>query len=190
MRVRQVQVLQFWFGSEFPRSKPNFKLWFGKSTEQDSLIREQFLKIHRELAENPNSFGEENDDLLAAIIVLDQFSRNMFRDTPEMFKYDENARKLAIELRSRDVSKYGKFERLFAALPFMHSEQIDDQKLCLEICEKLDQEFPGDGNDAGFAKSHLDIIARFGRFPHRNTILGRASTDEEIAFLKEPNSSF
>lgn len=133
---------------------------------------------------------------LAAIVVLDQFGRNMFRDTPAMYAADPKALALCHEgLRlGVDRSLIG-HQRAFFYLPLMHSEALADQDRCVACFEAFRRELPAEvaerlaGHERA-AEQHRAIVARFGRFPHRNEILGRASTDEEIAFLKEPGSRF
>src|SRR5690606_29754039 len=134
--------------------------------------------------------------LLAGIIVLDQFSRNMFRDSPAMYSADHIARAFTYELialaHDRQLSLA---HRTFAYMPLMHSERLVDQDRCVELFEEFARELPSErrkGVEANlkYAIAHRDIVARFGRFPHRNHILGRTSTDKEIEFLKTPGSGF
>jgi uncharacterized protein (DUF924 family) len=174
-------VLGFWFG-ELPQDA-----WFTKSDATDVRIRERFLGLHRELAKNlpPEAYTEPRV-ALAAIIVLDQFSRNMFRGTPAAFATDH----LALDLAKTAVASgfdrdMTRDERLFVYLPFEHSEDPADQHQCVSLYTEL-----ADPELLKYAVAHKVIIDRFGRFPHRNAILNRTSTSEEIEFLKQPNSSF
>jgi uncharacterized protein (DUF924 family) len=156
------------------------KRWFVKDAAVDAEIRAQFLGLYA--AALAGSLGPWEDDAagaLAHIIVLDQFPRNMFRDRAAAFVADPLARAVAgraIELGfDRQAAKA---ERPFFYLPYMHSEALADQECCLELCR--------DAEDAGtlkYAELHADIIRRFGRFPHRNAVLGRVTTPEEQAFL-------
>ena len=120
------------------------------------------------------------------MIVLDQFSRNIYRGTAKSFAFDARARAVAHEAIERgDEADLDDDERGFLYMPFMHSEGIEDQERCIALFEAM-----GAANQVKYAKAHRDIVARFGRFPHRNGILGRASTEEEQEFLKQPGSGF
>lgn len=124
--------------------------------------------------------------MLAALIVLDQFPRNMFRDTPRAFATDPLALALARQMVDAGLDRdFSKDERMFLYLPFEHSEQAADQARCCALFALLE-----DSELLRYAQAHKDIIDRFGRFPHRNATLGRSSTHEEIEFLKQPGSSF
>ncbi|KAJ3176502.1 hypothetical protein HDU87_005196 [Geranomyces variabilis] len=145
-----------------------------------------------------NLADTDTDTLLAAVIVLDQFSRNVFRGTPRAFASDPIARRLADRLpdcsgsssRSNSKSKLELNRRGFKILPFMHSEEIGDQKRCLAMCEAWTRDCAAVPQVKAFAEmtlrsaqDHYDLISKYGRFPHRNEILGRESTPEEIAFM-------
>jgi uncharacterized protein (DUF924 family) len=174
-------VLDFWF-RELPKDA-----WFTKSDATDALIRERFLTLHADLMRYlPPEARTNPRAALAAIIVFDQFPRNMFRGTPQAFATDP----LALDLAKNAVEagfdrNMTKDERLFLYLPFEHSEHPDDQRECVALYKTL-----GDAELLGYAEAHKVIIDRFGRFPHRNDILDRPSTAEEVEFLKGPNSSF
>jgi uncharacterized protein (DUF924 family) len=175
------EVLDFWF-RELDR-----KAWFEKSDATDALIRDRFLALHERLAHRVSS-GAALDPraILAAVIVFDQFPRNMFRGTPRAFATDPLALALARQMvdagLDRDLSKD---ERMFLYLPFEHSEQAGDQAQCCSLFASLE-----DPELMRYAQAHKDIVDRFARFPHRNAILGRVSTPEEIEFLTRPGSSF
>jgi uncharacterized protein (DUF924 family) len=166
-------VLTFWFselGAEF---------WFVTRDDIDEKIRARFLKLHEEIANNRLALGSEPHKLLAAVIVLDQFSRNMFRDTGRAFATDPMARSLAKQIIALGFDAAMKLEeRYFAYLPFEHSEDREDQELAVRQIRKL-------GNDdwTSYALKHHSIIDKFGRFPHRNVVLGRRSRPEELAFV-------
>jgi uncharacterized protein (DUF924 family) len=136
------------------------------------------------------------EQLLSCVIVLDQFPRNMFRNTPAMFSSDALAQMLTLELVGLGYDKTMPVAQAsFCYMPLMHSEQTPDQQRCVELFIELSQRTSGSVRETvefqlGYAKAHRDIVARFGRFPHRNQVLGRQSTEEELAFLKEPGSSF
>lgn len=174
------EVLKFWF-QELGESR-----WFGKSDAIDGQIRDRFLSLHEQLVANEGEDITTPRPLLAAVIVLDQFSRNMFRGTPRAFATDPVARRLARAAIARGFDLgMTRAERMFLYLPFEHSEDRGDQALAVDLIRRL-----GHAEWTRYAEAHQAIIDRFGRFPHRNAILGRASTAEEIAALKEPMGSF
>lgn len=174
-------VLTFWFGELDPQS------WFRKSDVTDKLIRDRFRSLHARLAaEPPEAALLSPRRSLATVIVLDQFPRNMFRGTAQAFASDG----AALEVARRGVglgydTSFDKHGRAFFYLPFEHSECLEDQERAVALFSAL-----GDEEYARYALAHRDIIARFGRFPHRNAALGRASTCEEAEFLRQPGSSF
>lgn len=174
------EVLRFWF-EEMGESR-----WFGKSDVIDGQIRDRFLSLHEQLVGSEGEGLTTPRPLLAAVIVLDQFSRNMFRGTPRAFAADPAARRLARAAIDRGFDLgMTQAERMFLYLPFEHSEDRGDQALAVDLIRRLDH-----AEWTRYAEAHKAIIDRFGRFPHRNTILGRASTAEEIAAMKEPMGSF
>lgn len=156
--------------------------WFSKDTDFDRLIAARFGAAHDAAKDGRLSAWQDSaEGTLALIILLDQFPRNMFRDSPRAFATDEEARKIASAALDNGFDQKVPAEiRTFFYLPFMHSEQLADQDRCLALYRAL-------GNEDGlrYAEIHADIIRRFGRFPHRNAILGRASSAEEIAFLED-----
>jgi uncharacterized protein (DUF924 family) len=173
-------VLDFWF-SEIPEAD-----WFRKNDALDAVIRERFLLLHEELVMRGGKLDAAPRETLATIIVLDQFSRNMFRGTAKAFATDALALKLACGVVDGGLDAgFSKNERLFVYLPFEHSEQLSDQQRSVTLFRALQDE-----ELLKYAIAHHDIIARFGRFPHRNGILGRTSTPEEIEFLQQPGSAF
>ncbi len=174
------EVLAFWF-SEIPEAD-----WFRKNDPLDSVIRERFLLQHEKLLSDNMPDGLDGRETLATIIVLDQFSRNMFRGTAKAFAADGLAIQLARGMVDAGLDAgFSKNERLFVYLPFEHSENLADQQRSVTLFRSLQDE-----ELLKYAIAHHDIVARFGRFPHRNDILGRASTPEEIEFLKQPGSAF
>ena len=136
------------------------------------------------------------DGRLALVLLTDQFPRNIFRDSPAAFHFDALARNLCVEgLATRADRELRPIERVFFYLPLEHSEDLDDQNRCVALFRELAEEVDADlkvtfENFVGFALRHHVIIERFGRFPHRNSVLGRRSTQEEIDFLAQPGSSF
>ena len=186
-------VLDFWFGapgsSEFGRAR---KAWFSKDEAFDATIRERFgALVERALRGEVEAWAEAPRSALAQILLLDQFTRNAFRATPRAFAGD--ARALAAASRmvgSRQDESLPPFMRGFVYLPFEHAEGLAMQDEAIRLFTKLVAEAPEHADMLDYAQRHRDVIRRFGRFPHRNEILGRRSTAEEIAFVKQPGSGF
>ena len=174
-------VLAFWFKESSP------KQWFIKDKTFDDAITARFGDtVTAALAGQLDRWADDASGCLALILLLDQFTRNIYRNTPRAFSGDEMA--LALSLRcvergylDHDNQNY----RDFMLMPMMHSEDIETQDQSLPLFAAASNEKTHE-----YAIKHRDIVARFGRFPHRNAILGRPSSDEEIAFLKQPGSSF
>ena len=174
-------VLRFWF----EQTEPN--QWFKKEPAFDATIRERFLGLHEILVSRGNDvLLADAQTALAAVIVLDQMSRNIFRDTPRAFAADPQALCLADAAISRGFDAgLTKDQRLFLYLPFEHSEDRQLQGRSVALMARLD-----DPELQKWAEAHRVIVDRFGRFPHRNGILGRSSTQEEIEYLKQPGGAF
>jgi uncharacterized protein (DUF924 family) len=193
-------VLDFWFGelNELGCSSPEHrKRWWTKSDAVDEAIKAHFFSDYEAIvAGDREAWRNTARGTLAYIIVLDQFSRNMFRGTPDMFAADELAREACCEGLDAGFDAELEFdERVFFYLPLEHSESLGDHQRCLEIftglLDRAPEPLKADAkNYLDYAKGHQAIVERFGRYPHRNQTLGRASTLEEVEFLKEPNSSF
>jgi len=188
-------LYKFWFGEgslDDPKlNTARMKLWFGKDPETDRQMREQFAPwLEIDLA-----FGDARD-FLSLVILHDQVPRNAFRDTPKMFAYDDQARDLAhFAVKKNYHQTMHVLEALFLLLPFEHSENGDDQRLAVKLLGEVHARAPQPLQEvtAGtydYAKKHATVIERFGRFPHRNEVLGRVSTPEEVAFLRSPGSRF
>ena len=176
-------VLNFWFEESGP------KQWFKKDPDFDELIKQRFLSTYQ-LAITNALYGWRQDAAgrLAEITVLDQFSRNMFRDQPEAFAYDSLAVALtqaAIDTGADDDLLSQPEKLAFMYMPLMHSESATIHEQAVVMFSK-----PGLENNLDYEYKHKAIIDRFGRYPHRNAVLGRKSTAEELAFLKQPGSSF
>ena len=169
------RVLTFWFDELTPED------WFTGKAETDEKIRERFAELHAELSrEVPAQARTDVRSALAAIIVFDQFSRNLHRKKPGAFATDAQALGLArAAIESGMDAELPEERRRFLYMPLMHSEVLADQERAVDLFKQL-----GDGTSAKYAIEHRDIIARFGRFPHRNRVLGRESTPEETAFLE------
>jgi uncharacterized protein (DUF924 family) len=154
--------------------------WFVKDAAVDAEIRDKFQNLHAAAIEGLlGHWEDEASGALAHVIVLDQFSRNMFRGSAAAFAADPLARAAAGRAINRGFDRQtAKEERPFFYLPYMHSETLADQERCYELCHAAEDE-----GTLKYAELHADIIRRFGRFPHRNAALGRVTTPEEQAFL-------
>jgi uncharacterized protein (DUF924 family) len=176
-------IINFWFKEVSP------KQWWTKSTEFDQLVRHRFLSLYEETRDGQYlEWLNSPQGCLARIIVLDQFSRNMFRDKPESFQTDRLA--LAAAKHAIDQgfdSGMQSNHKAFLYMPFMHSEALDDQLRAIALFTAAGAEL---AENLTSSERHKAIIEQFGRFPHRNQILGRASSQAEIEFLKQPGSSF
>lgn len=167
-------VLDFWRAAG-PQS------WFRKDAEFDRVFRERFLATHEEAAAGRlASWGATAEGALALALLLDQFPRNAFRDTPRMYATDPQARAVARAAVAAGFDRRVDPQlRPFFYMPFMHSEQLEDLERCVQLARPLG------GETARYAEHHRGIVQRFGRFPHRNALLGRQSTPEEERFLAE-----
>jgi uncharacterized protein (DUF924 family) len=174
------EVLDFWFGT---LSRED---WYRKSESLDETVRNRFEDLYRRIAASTPVGDEAARTLLAAVIVLDQFPRNMFRGTSQAFVTDGKALALVKAAVASGADRALAFDQRHCLyLPFQHSEDLADQEQGCAIYQAL-----GDEEGLDFARRHKAIIEHFGRFPHRNAALGRASTPEETAFLKKPGSAF
>jgi uncharacterized protein (DUF924 family) len=182
-----IEVLDFWFGApgSRERGRPR-KAWFQKSDPFDAEIRRRFLFTWERAARGEMERWQATPlASLALVVTLDQFPRNMFRGTARAFASDSLALAAARETIAQEFDRLlSPVERSFVYLPFEHAEDLAAQRRSLALFHVLD------GEQVEYARRHYEIIARFGRFPHRNAILGRASTTEETEFLKQPGSSF
>lgn len=157
------------------------KRWFKRDDGFDAEFRERFLPAHEAAAAGQlDAWGDSADGALALVLLLDQFPRNAFRGTAQMYATDRQARAVADAAiaAGHDLSVDPQL-RPFFYLPFMHSEQLPDLERCVALNEALG------GEQLRFARHHRDIVARFGRFPHRNAVLGRPSSEQEERFLGE-----
>ena len=170
---KAAEVLGFWF-DEHPKD------WFVKNPAFDAEVRARFLELHQAAAEGRLAhWADEGRSSLALVIVLDQFARNMFRGSPRTFAADPVARAVAERALARGFDRQTPLpERQFFYMPLEHSESLPDQERCCALFRAT-----GDAELLKWAELHADIIRRFGRFPHRNAMLGRDTTPEEQAFL-------
>lgn len=174
-------VLDFWFNDLVPKD------WFVKNEDLDKRIADRFAALHLALSrEVGEAWRATPDARLALVIVFDQFPRNIYRGSPLAFATDGLALKEAKAALAVGADKsIDENRRAFFYMPFEHAEDMDEQERCVALFEAL-----GNENYLDYAHQHLDVIKRFGRFPHRNPILGRTSTPEEKAYLAEPGAGF
>lgn len=190
-------ILTFWFGHPADTTYGQYrKVWFVKDPSFDREICQQFLTDYEQAAAgNLNSWQQTPQGAVALLLLLDQFPRNLFRGTPKSFATDSQAKALAAHLvDTGQDTQLIPAQRFFIYVPFEHSENLTDQNRCVALVQNLVNEVPNidEGLKGGldYAIRHRDIIKRFGRFPHRNEILGRPNTPEEAEFLKQPGSRF
>lgn len=183
------EVLDFWFG---PESEPGYgearAAWFRKDEAFDAEIKRQFGGLHAACSHGMLDYfwKDSPQSNLALVITLDQFSRQLYRGVAKAFAQDAHALTLAKHAIAEGFDKDAlPVQRLFWYLPFEHSENLDDQDRCIELFQPL-----GNAEWTRYAEEHRAVIARFGRFPHRNAALGRDSTPEEEAYLAQPGSGF
>lgn len=187
-------ILTFWFDDPQDDQvyyETRHKRWFTSNPEFDLTIRERFLADYQLAVDRTLITWHDTPHAgLALILLLDQFPRNMFRNTPQAFATDSLAREVAHHLIQQGFDRQVlPVERSFVYMPFMHSEMLADQQRSVTLFRQLAQE-RSYLNSVSYALQHQAIIERFGRFPHRNAVLGRSSTPEEIEFFQQPGSSF
>ena len=193
------EILNYWFGdlSQDPLAKAKRSLWWQKKSETDDYLREHYgVHLERALGGEYDGWCDAPSSTLALVILLDQFSRNIHRDTPQAFAADAKCEAMVHAAMRKGYDKaLAPVHRAFLYMPLMHSESLETQELCIRCYEALYEQAPPEHRkhfraNLDFAIRHRDIIARFGRYPHRNQILGRVSSAEEEAFLQQPGSSF
>lgn len=183
MRDTKQEVLSFWFEEIEPAQ------WFQKNDNFDAEIRERF-HVTYEMAKKDlcSDWTRESDGVLALCLVLDQFPRNMFRSSPKAFETDSKILLIVKEALHKGFDKViSSARRRFVYMPFMHSEHLKDQKRSVELFESLKEEEP---LSYEYALKHMDVIEKFGRFPHRNETLGRDSSEEEMKYINLPGAGF
>jgi len=192
------EVLDFWFAPDAPApviseptAFPTRDWWFRKDAAFDRRIRERFgVPIAQALAGGLGEWSGTPRGALARVLLLDQFTRNAFRDTPDAFAGDARALATARDAVAREYDRtLAPVERWFLYMPFEHSEALQDQEHSVALFRALAQD-TGFADPVDWAEKHANVVRRFGRFPHRNAILGRASTAEELAFLRQRGSRF
>lgn len=193
-------VLDLWFGALTPdgmTQEDRSALWWSKSDATDALLRARFAEhVESALAGHLDALAETPEGRLALIILLDQLTRNIYRATSRAFAGDEQARRLCLEGLERAHDRaLAPIQRVFFYMPLEHAEDVELQASCCTLFEALCESAPPSRRETfegylEFARRHREIVERFGRFPHRNAILGRESTPEEAAFLTQPGSSF
>ena len=194
------QVLDFWFGnadSDLEILEQKSSLWWKKDADLDAEMAERFsATLDGLVAGELSGWGKKPVSLLAMIVLADQFSRNIYRDTEKAFAQDELALALTLQgLETRIDLQLGKIHRIFFYMPLEHSENLSVQDRSIEMYRELYESAPEDlkvtiKGDLDYAILHREVIEKFGRYPHRNVILNRNSTDEEIEYLKQPGSGF
>ncbi|HEY9640093.1 MAG TPA: DUF924 family protein [Coleofasciculaceae cyanobacterium] len=188
-------VLDFWLGvpqaedTTYPKRR---KLWFSKNPQVDQEIRDRFLSLYEQAATGKLAHWQQSPQgCLALLILLDQFSRHLFRGEARSFATDRQAVNIAKGAIAQGFDQQLQpVQRIFIYLPLEHSENLLDQQRSVELFRQLSEAAPELQDTYDFALRHQAVIQRFGRFPHRNSILGRTSTPAELEFLQQPGSSF
>ena len=182
----QQEILNFWF------NEATSEQWFTKDLNFDNQIKVKFLKaVSLAIAGKLDDWANDPRSCLALIILLDQFPRNLFRNDKLAFKNDPKALKFCKHaIKNSFIDELINEERLFALLPLIHSENIEDHNIANLLLEKYLTNLTGFERTKKAWSDHTRVIERFGHYPHRNEILGRKSTEEELSFLKGPNSSW
>lgn len=179
------QILNFWFSPSQDGIYHYRPQWFVKSSHFDEEVRQNFLQVYEDVVKGHYKDWENNaEGLLALILVQDQFPRNMFRNSAKAFATDGQALRLTRKAIREEIDhQLNPVQRWFLYMPLEHSENLQDQEISVEIFAELQTHIP-ESQILDYAQRHRDVIARFGRFPHRNEILGRKSTVEELEYLR------
>jgi uncharacterized protein (DUF924 family) len=190
------KILNFWLGAPDQRNLPPtsdlMQKWFSFSTDLDQEIKENFEEDLNKLAKGEyEDWKHDRDGRIAAVLLADQFSRNIFRKQKEAFAFDAISLEIVEKISEEEILSAKLREKAFLLLPYEHSENLDHQRRCLSLCKKI-LENPNEPENSlkywsmfkSYAEKHLVIIEKFSRFPHRNEVLGRESTVEEIEYLK------
>ncbi|PCJ97497.1 MAG: hypothetical protein COA45_09520 [Zetaproteobacteria bacterium] len=183
MRDTKQEVLKFWFEEILPQQ------WFQKNESFDSDIKERFMVTY-DMARKGlcADWARDAEGVLALCLVLDQFPRNMFRDTAKAFKTDDKILLIVKGALHKGFDQLlSPVKRRFIYIPFMHSENVIEQRRCVSLFEAMKEDDP---LSYDYALKHLEVIEKFGRFAHRNKILGRESSEEELEYLNLPGAGF
>ena len=180
------KILDFWFIETSDEKK------FKKDLKFDKIIKDRFFSDYKLAIQNEfDDWSDTPKGCLALIILFDQFSRNLFRDSGKAFEHDEKSKSVLNKIIANNfLDEMDENERLFVLLPFIHSENISDHEKAYELMEKYLINHPGLEKIKKFWLGHTTTIKKFGRYPHRNKVLNRVSSKDEIEFLKSPNSSW
>lgn len=190
---RVEEILRFWFGDPEGEYGQQRQVWFKKDSAFDSIIRQRFLEdVERAIAGDLDDWRQGSRSCLALVLLLDQFPRNLFRGDARSFEGDRAALTTAYDALDRGYDQQVlPVERMFFYLPLEHSENLADQERSVELVRSLHATQPEKFESTlDYALRHRDVIQRFGRFPHRNQVLGRETTPEEAEFLQQPGSRF
>jgi len=186
-------IVDFWFGApDSPEHGTARSVWFAKDAAFDAEIRERFgALVEQALRGELDGWGDAPRSAIAHVLLLDQFTRNAFRDTPRAFAGDPRALAAAARMVGlRQDEALPTFMRGFVYLPYEHAEGLAMQDEAIRLLMRLAAADPAQQSMLDYAYKHRAVIERFGRFPHRNAILGRRSTAEELEFLRQPGSRF
>jgi len=183
MKDSKGHILEFWFEEVQPQQ------WFQTNPDFDSQVRERFVEAYEKARDGIlDDWRQDADGCLALCLLMDQFPRNMFRGTPQAFATDAKALVVAKYALSKGFDQVlSPVKRRFLYLPFEHSENLGDQRKSVELFEKMSKDDPL-GHE--YALKHLKVIEKYGRFPHRNKILGRMNTPDEEEYLAQPGAGF
>ncbi len=194
------EILQFWFGDVVQnpeRLKERNKFWYESSMEIDAAIRDRFqADVDAAAGGEYDAWCSNARSALALVILFDQFPRNIYRGTAQAFAHDSRALACSEKIIANNkLAQLEPIERTFALMPLQHSEELQVQKRSVKLFDELATGAPTEfkdilENNLQYAKDHLEIIEKFGRFPHRNAVLGRESTDEELVYLSSGGQTF
>ncbi len=191
-----VEILKFWFGEDYQSwpDKTISKNWFMGGVDFDTAIADNFLGLIETLLTEELEYPTTSERLLASILLLDQFTRNIFRGTAKAFSGDDKALELAkFALKQNYYKSIPAHQKIFLTMPYEHSENIAEQLTCLQLFEDMLKQSQPPLTEKikgfyGYAEDHYEIIKEFGRYPHRNAILGRTSTEKEVEYIANGKS--
>jgi len=197
---RAEAVLRFWFGDDPAQPLARREVWFKKDHTFDNAVRNTFGEdVARARAGEYDGWSATPQGALALILLHDQFTRNIYRETPACFAQDVHALRICLNGQAAGLdAALPTVQRWFFYMPMMHSEELDIQERMVSTIERMQEEAAGEGEEIRdlladvlkYAIAHRDVIAKYGRFPHRNPILGRDSSPDEVAYMNQPGSGF